>query len=185
MLNALIILPHKCHNILKHSFNENIKELDYLLISYWNWNVLHYPHSAFSTPRTPRFSPNLYGAPKSTRVFPQRQCRQRRETLGTRLDINADWKKKLSNLQIYVLNSRFLFLYYKLYGNLVKCLLSFLYFVSYVEECVVIAKKIHSLFKIYMLATLRQQFKTSAEIFGARLNKFRAHHTDFRKHMFA
>ena len=26
-------------------------------------------------------------------------------------------------------------------------------------------------------ATLRQQFKTSAEIFGAKLNNFRAHHT--------
>ena len=50
-------------------------------------------------------------------------------------------EKKLSNSQIYILNSRFLFSYYKLYGNLVKCLLSFLYFLSNVEECVLIAKK--------------------------------------------
>ena len=34
MLLALILLTRKCHNIIKHSFNENIKELDYLLISY-------------------------------------------------------------------------------------------------------------------------------------------------------
>ena len=53
MLRALILLTRKRHNIIKHSFNENMKELDYLLISYWNWNVLHFPHSAFSTPRTP------------------------------------------------------------------------------------------------------------------------------------
>ena len=34
MLRALILLTRKCHNIIKYSFNENIKELDYLLISY-------------------------------------------------------------------------------------------------------------------------------------------------------
>ena len=34
MLRALILLTRKRHNIIKHSFNENIKELDYLLISY-------------------------------------------------------------------------------------------------------------------------------------------------------
>ena len=34
MLRALILLTRKCHNIIKHSFNETIKELDYLLISY-------------------------------------------------------------------------------------------------------------------------------------------------------
>ena len=34
MLNALIPLTRKCHNIIKHSFNENIKELDSLIISY-------------------------------------------------------------------------------------------------------------------------------------------------------
>ena len=34
MLRALILLTRKCHDIIKHSFNENIKELDYLLISY-------------------------------------------------------------------------------------------------------------------------------------------------------
>ena len=34
MLRALILLTRKCHNILKHSFNENINELDNLLISY-------------------------------------------------------------------------------------------------------------------------------------------------------
>ena len=58
MLLPLILLTRKCHNIIKHSFNENIKELHYLLISYWNWNVLHFPHSAFSTLRsfhTPHF----------------------------------------------------------------------------------------------------------------------------------
>ena len=52
MVRALILLTRKCHNIIKHSFKENIKELDYLLISYWNWNVLHFPHSSFSTLRT-------------------------------------------------------------------------------------------------------------------------------------
>ena len=52
MLRALILLTRKCHNIIKHSFSENIKELDYLLISYGNWNVLHFPHSAFSSLRT-------------------------------------------------------------------------------------------------------------------------------------
>ena len=51
MLRALILLTCKCHNIIKDSFNENIKELDYLLISYWDWNVLHFPHSALSTLR--------------------------------------------------------------------------------------------------------------------------------------
>ena len=51
MLRALILLTCKCHNIIKDSFNENIKELDYLLISYWDWNVLHFPHSALSTHR--------------------------------------------------------------------------------------------------------------------------------------
>ena len=45
-------------------------------------------------------------------------------------------KKKLSNLQIYVLNSRLVFLHYKLYGNMVKYLRSFLYFLSNFEECV-------------------------------------------------
>ena len=34
MLRALILLTRKCHNVIKHSFNENIRELDYLLISY-------------------------------------------------------------------------------------------------------------------------------------------------------
>ena len=33
MLRAFILLTRKCHNNIKHSFNENIKELD-LLISY-------------------------------------------------------------------------------------------------------------------------------------------------------
>ena len=63
-----------CHNIIKHSFNENIKEFECLLISYWNGKLkfsTHFPHSAFSTPRifhtppfphsalrTPRFPPN-------------------------------------------------------------------------------------------------------------------------------
>ena len=46
MLNALIPLTRKYHNIFKHSFNENIKELDSLIISYW-----HFPHPAFSTLR--------------------------------------------------------------------------------------------------------------------------------------
>ena len=36
MLRALILLTRKCHNIIKHSFNENRKELDDLLILYWN-----------------------------------------------------------------------------------------------------------------------------------------------------
>ena len=55
-------LTPKCHNIIKYSVNENIKEFDYLLISYWNWNVLHFPHSAFSTLRpfhTPHFPPSV------------------------------------------------------------------------------------------------------------------------------
>ena len=34
MLRTLILSTHKCHNIIKQFFNENIKELDYLLISY-------------------------------------------------------------------------------------------------------------------------------------------------------
>ena len=42
MLRALhlILLTRKCHNIIKHSFNENIKELDYLLISYFKLDYL-------------------------------------------------------------------------------------------------------------------------------------------------
>ena len=75
MLRALILLTRKCHNIIKHSFNENIKELDYLLISYFYtfhtphfphpafsilliFHTPHFPHSSFSTLRTPRFPPN-------------------------------------------------------------------------------------------------------------------------------
>ena len=50
MLRALILLTRKCHNIIKHSFNENIKELDYLLISYfYTFHTPHFPHPAFST----------------------------------------------------------------------------------------------------------------------------------------
>ena len=63
MLRALILLTRKCHNIIKHSFNENVKELDYLLISYRNWNVLHFPHSALSTLRTfhtPHFPHSIF-----------------------------------------------------------------------------------------------------------------------------
>ena len=54
----MTLLTRKSHNIIKHSFYENIKEFDYLLISHWNWNVLHFPHSAFSKLRifhTPHF----------------------------------------------------------------------------------------------------------------------------------
>ena len=54
MLRALILLTRKCHNIIKHSFNENIKELGYLLISYfYTFHTPHFPHSVFSTLRTP------------------------------------------------------------------------------------------------------------------------------------
>ena len=73
MLRALILLTRKCHNIIKHSFNENIKELDYFLISYWNWNVLHFPHSAFSTLRTfhtPHFPHSALSTLRTFHTYP-------------------------------------------------------------------------------------------------------------------
>ena len=47
MLRALILLTRKCHNIIKHSLNENIKEFDY----YVNF-ILKLKCSTFSTLRT-------------------------------------------------------------------------------------------------------------------------------------
>ena len=53
MLRALILLTRKCHNIIKHSFNENIKELLKLKCSSFStlriFHSPHFPHSAFST----------------------------------------------------------------------------------------------------------------------------------------
>mgnify|MGYP006973397085 CR=1 FL=1 len=88
MLRALILLTRKCHNIIKHSFNENIKELDYLLMSYWNWNV--------STPRifhTPHFQEPISWAPDTPHsAF---------STEPTNRVINSDVNKKKNCLKFH------------------------------------------------------------------------------------
>ena len=75
MLSALIFfkLTPMCQNIIKHSFNENIKELIRLFVNFiltrkieifyifFTLRIFHTPyfrHSSFSTLRTPRFPLN-------------------------------------------------------------------------------------------------------------------------------
>ena len=71
-----------CHNIIKHSFNENIKELIRLFVNFilkWKTEIFykfstlcifytpHFPHSAFSTPRifhTPHFPHSALCTPR-------------------------------------------------------------------------------------------------------------------------
>ena len=73
-------LTRMCHNIIKHSFNENIKELIRLFVNFilkWKTEIFykfstlrifytpHFPHSAFSTLRTLRFPLNRLRAENS------------------------------------------------------------------------------------------------------------------------
>ena len=87
-----------CHNIIKHSFNENIKEL---IILKWKTEIFykfstlcifytpHFPHSAFSTPRifhTPHFPHPAFSTPRifHTPHFPHSALRTPRFPLNPR-----------------------------------------------------------------------------------------------------
>ena len=75
MLHALILLTRESHNIIKHSFNENIKIIYYIICSFhieievfYIFRTPHFPHSALSTPRifqTLHFSHPAFSTPRT------------------------------------------------------------------------------------------------------------------------